>query len=157
MDYAAPYLKLIGRVILSLIFIQSGIGKIFDLAGTQAMMEQHGLPGWLLVPTILVEAGGGLCVLTGWFTRWAALALAGFCGLAAIFFHMDFGDRMQMINFMKNITIAGGFLVLAVLAPARSRSTTAGKGGQGAPQLPPTAFTFGGPSHTSAKSAHVGR
>jgi putative oxidoreductase len=117
MDYAAPYLKLIGRVILSLIFIQSGIGKIFDFAGTQAMMEQHGLPGWLLVPTILVEAGGGLCVLTGWFTRWAALALAGFCGLAAIFFHMDFGDRMQMINFMKNITIAGGFLVLAGAGP----------------------------------------
>ena len=117
MDSAAPYLKLMGRVLLAIIFIQSGISKIFDYAGTQVVMEQHSLPGMLLPLVILVEAGGGLCVLLGLFTRWAALALAGFCVLAAIFFHMDFGDRMQLINFMKNITIAGGFLVLAGAGP----------------------------------------
>jgi putative oxidoreductase len=117
MDAADPYLKLIGRVILSLIFIQSGIMKIFGFAGTQTMMEQNGLPGILLPLVILTEAGGGLCVLLGLWTRYAAIALAGFCVLAAYFFHYQPGDQMQMINFAKNITIAGGFLVLAGAGP----------------------------------------
>ena len=117
MDAADPYLKLIGRVILSLIFIQSGIMKIFGFAGTQTMMEQHGLPGILLPLVILTEAGGGLCVLLGLWTRYAAIALAGFCVLAAYFFHYQPDDQMQMINFAKNITIAGGFLVLAGAGP----------------------------------------
>ena len=72
---------------LSLMFIQSGISKIFGYADTQAMMEAHGIPGMLLPLVILTEAGGGLCVLLGLFTRWAAIALAGFCVLAAILFH----------------------------------------------------------------------
>lgn len=117
MYYAAPYLITLGRVLLSVMFIQSGIMKIFGYADTQVMMESHGLPGMLLPLVILVEAGGGLCVLLGLFTRWAAIALAGFCVLAAIFFHYQPGDMMQMINFMKNITIAGGFLVLAGSGP----------------------------------------
>ena len=117
MDAADPYLKLIGRVILSLMFIQSGIMKIFGFAGTQTMMEQHGLPGILLPLVILTEAGGGLCVLLGLWTRYAAIALAGFCVLAAYFFHYQPDDQMQMINFAKNITIAGGFLVLAGAGP----------------------------------------
>jgi putative oxidoreductase len=117
MDAADPYLKLIGRVILSLIFIQSGIMKIFGFAGTQTMMEQNGLPGILLPLVILTEAGGGLCVLLGLWTRYAAIALAGFCVLAAYFFHYQPDDQMQMINFAKNITIAGGFLVLAGSGP----------------------------------------
>lgn len=117
MDAAAPYLKLVGRVVLSLIFIQAGIMKIFGYAGSQTMMESHGLPGILLPLVILTEAGGGLCVLLGLWTRWAALALAGFCVLAAWFFHYQPDDQMQMINFMKNITIAGGFLVLAAAGP----------------------------------------
>ena len=117
MNAAAPYLITLGRVVLSLIFIQSGIMKIFGFAGTQAVMEAHGLPGMLLPLVILTEAGGGLCVALGLFTRWAAIALAGFCVLAAIFFHYQPGDMMQMINFAKNITIAGGFLVLAGSGP----------------------------------------
>jgi putative oxidoreductase len=117
MEAAAPYLKLIGRIVLSLMFIQSGIGKIFGYAGTQGMMEQHGLSSILLPLVILTEAGGGLCVLLGLFTPWAAIALAGFCVLAGYFFHYQPGDMMQMINFAKNITIAGGFLVLAGAGP----------------------------------------
>ena len=65
----------------------------------------------------ITELGGGLLVLLGLFTRYAAIALAGFCLLAAWFFHYQPGDMMQMINFMKNITIAGGFLVLAGSGP----------------------------------------
>jgi putative oxidoreductase len=71
----------------------------------------------LLPLVILTELGGGLLVLLGLFTRYAAIALAGFCVLAGYFFHFQPGDMGQMINFMKNITIAGGFLVLAGSGP----------------------------------------
>ncbi len=117
MERAAPYLILIGRIILSIIFIQYGWGKIASYAGTAEYMQAAGLPGALLPLVILTELGGGLCVLTGLFTRYAAIALAGFCVLAAYFFHYHPEDGMQMINFMKNITIAGGFLVLAGSSP----------------------------------------
>jgi len=117
MYYAAPYFIILARVLLSVMYIQSGIMKIFGYAGTQGMMEAHNVPGMLLPLVILVEAGGGLCVLLGLFTRSAAIALAGFTVLAALLFHWQPGDMMQMINFMKNITIAGGFLVLAGAGP----------------------------------------
>jgi len=68
MNSAAPYLNLVGRVLLSIMFIQSGVGKIFGYAGAQAMMEQHGVSGALLPLVILTEAGGGLLVLLGLFT-----------------------------------------------------------------------------------------
>jgi putative oxidoreductase len=117
MDFAAPYLKALGRVLLSLIFIQAGFSKIPGYAETAVYMEAKGIPGLLLPLAILVELGAGLAVLLGLWTRWAALTLAGFCVLAAILFHFVPDDRMEMINFMKNITIAGGLLVLAGSGP----------------------------------------
>lgn len=117
MYYTGPYFIAVGRVLLAIMFIQAGIEKIFGYAGAQGYMESHGVPGWLLPAVIFVEAGCGLGVLLGLFTRWSAILLAGFSILAALFFHMDFADQMQMINFMKNITIAGGFLVLAGAGP----------------------------------------
>ncbi len=80
-------------------------------------MQAAGVAGALLPLVILTELGGGRLVLLGLFTRWAAIALAGFCVLAAWFFHYHPGDSMQMINFMKNVAIAGGFLVLAGSGP----------------------------------------
>ena len=117
MNAAAPYLITLGRILLCIMFVQSGVMKIFGYAGTETHMVEHGVPGLLLPLVILTEAGGGLCVLLGLFTRWAAIALAGFCVLAALLFHYQPDDMMQMINFMKNITIAGGFLVLAGAGP----------------------------------------
>jgi len=117
MYYAAPYLITIGRVLMAVMFIQAGISKIFGYAGAQGYMESAGVPGVLLPLVILLEAGGGLAVLLGFFTRWSALLLAGFCVLAALLFHLKPDDQMQMISFMKNITIAGGFLVLAGAGP----------------------------------------
>ena len=117
MYYAAPYLITIGRVLMAVMFIQAGISKIFGYAGAQGYMEAAGVPGALLPLVILLEAGGGLAVLLGLFTRWSALLLAGFCVLAALLFHLKPDDQMQMISFMKNITIAGGFLVLAGSGP----------------------------------------
>ena len=117
MYYTAPYLITIGRVLMSVIFIQAGINKMFGYAGAQGYMEAAGVPGALLPLVILTELGGGLLLVLGLFTRWAALALAGFCVLAGYLFHYDPGDMMQMINFMKNITITGGLLVLAGSGP----------------------------------------
>ena len=117
MDAASPYLKLAGRVLLAVMFIQAGIGKIFGYAGTAEHMTENGVPAFLLPLVVLTELGGGLCVLLGLWTRYAAIALAGFTVLAGIIFHYQPGDMMQMINFMKNITIAGGFLVLAGAGP----------------------------------------
>lgn len=112
-----PYLKAIGRVLLSFMYVQSGFGKIAGYAGTTQYMESKGVPGLLLPLVIAVEILAGLAVIVGWQTRWACYALAGFTVLAALLFHWVPDDRMQMINFMKNFAIAGGFLVLAAAGP----------------------------------------
>ncbi len=104
--------SLAARVLLSAIFVTSGINKVSGYAGTQAYMESHGLPGSLLPLVIALEVIGGLAVLLGVFSRYAGLALAIFCLAAAAMFHSNFADQSQMTNFMKNISMAGGFLLL---------------------------------------------
>lgn len=104
---------LAGRLLLALIFVISGWGKIGGYAGTQQFMESMGVPGALLPLVIALELGGGLAVAVGLLTRYAALALAAFSLLAAFTFHTDFASQAQFISFMKNLAIAGGFLVLA--------------------------------------------
>jgi putative oxidoreductase len=107
------YIQLLGRIMLALIFIMAGVGKITDPAGTMGYMQSVGLPGILLWPTIALEVLGGLAIATGFKARYAAFALAGFCVISALLFHKNFADQMQMIMFMKNIAIAGGLLLLA--------------------------------------------
>jgi len=104
--------QLIGRVLISSIFIMAGISKISGYAGTQGYMESMGVPGALLPLVILLQVGGGLAVLSGWQTRIAAFLLAGFCVLSALIFHANFGDQAQSILFMKNMAMAGGLLFL---------------------------------------------
>lgn len=106
-------LTLLGRIGLSLLFIISGWGKISGYAGTQQYMEAMGVPGMLLPLVILLELGGGLAIAAGLFSRWIAIALAGFSVVTALVFHANFGDANQAINFWKNVGMAGGFLLLA--------------------------------------------
>jgi putative oxidoreductase len=106
-------LNIAGRVLLAHIFVISGYGKIAGYAGTQAYMSSKGVPGEMLPLVILLELGGGIAIIVGFMTRWVALAMALFCVASAILFHMDFGNQMQSINFMKNFAMAGGFLLLA--------------------------------------------
>src|SRR5210317_1611834 len=101
-----------GRVLISLIFVTSGFNKLVNFAGTQAYMESMGVPGMLLPLAIAVELLGGLAVMLGWHTRIAAFLLAGFSLLSGFLFHANFGDQMQMIMLMKNVAIAGGFLMI---------------------------------------------
>lgn len=106
---------LAARVLLAQIFLISGFGKLgAGYAGTQAYMEAMGIPGMLLPLVIALEIGGGLALVAGFLTRWAALALAGFTVVSAALFHADFGDQMQTIMFMKNLAMAGGLLLLYV-------------------------------------------
>ena len=104
---------LIGRIFLAHIFLLSGISKIGGYEATAGWMESMGVPGMLLPLVILLEIGGGLALILGWQARWAALALAGFSVLAAVIFHTNFADQMQMIMLMKNFAMAGGLLYIA--------------------------------------------
>jgi putative oxidoreductase len=106
-------IQLLGRIMLALIFILAGISKIQDPAGTVGYMQSVGLPAALLWPTIALEVIGGICVAIGFQTRIAAFALAIFSIAAAVIFHRNFADQMQMIMFLKNIGLAGGLLLLA--------------------------------------------
>jgi len=106
---------LIGRVLLSIIFIMAGFGKLTSVSGTAGYMASMGIPMpavtvWLV---IAVELLGGLAILFGFFTRYAAWALAAFCVASGYLAHFQPEDQMQMTSFMKNIAIAGGFLALA--------------------------------------------
>ena len=104
-----------GRILISLIFVVSGISKLGNFSGTQGYMESVGVPGMLLPIVIAVELLGGLAIILGWHTRIAAFLLAGFSLVSAVLFHANFGDQMQMIMFMKNLALAGGFLMLVSL------------------------------------------
>ncbi|MCW8125423.1 DoxX family protein [Microbulbifer halophilus] len=111
--------KLLGRVLMAAIFIQAGWSKIGGYEGTQSYMESAGVPGALLPLVILVELGGGLAVLFGFLTRWAAVALALFSLATAVLMHYAPGDQQEMISFMKNLAIAGGFFILACAGAGR--------------------------------------
>lgn len=104
---------LLARVLISILFIISGFGKLQDVAGFTGYMTSGGVPAIFAWPAIALELLGGLAILAGVFTRPVALALAGFTLLAALMFHLVPADQMQMIMFMKNLAIAGGLLLLA--------------------------------------------
>jgi putative oxidoreductase len=111
--FAGPLL-LLARAMLSYIFLTDGWGQATHYAEIGDYMSQNGVAPVLLPLVILTHLGAGLLVLVGLKTRWAAIALAGFCLLAAIFFHMG---ADQTTDFGKNIAIAGGFLALATFGP----------------------------------------
>lgn len=108
--------SLVGRGFLAYLFIVAGWGKIGGYAGTAAYMESQGLPGDLLILVILLELGGGLAILFGFQTRAIALVLVLFNVLTAFMFH---GSPDDATDFMKNISIAGGFIYLVVYGAGR--------------------------------------
>lgn len=110
-------LMLVGRVLLAAIFVFAGYGKIGAYEGTQAYMTSLGVPGMLLPLVILLELGGGIAIILGLFTRLTSIALAVFCIASALLFHSNMAEQMQVILFMKNLAMAGGFLILAAHGP----------------------------------------
>jgi putative oxidoreductase len=103
---------LVGRILIAVIFVKSGVEKLGTYAGTQAYMEAAGVPGALLPAVIALEVLGGLALVLGFKTRLDALALAGFTVLAGLLFHTA-PDQIQQLMLLKNLAIAGGLLVLA--------------------------------------------
>lgn len=107
---------LLGRLFLVLLFVVSGVGKLGAYAGTAGYMASHGVPGFLLPPVILLEIGGGLLVLLGWFTRSMSLLLAAFTIAALLLFHLPVTADSQIVV-LAELGGAGGFLVLAAHGP----------------------------------------
>ncbi|AYP21987.1 DoxX family protein [Pantoea agglomerans] len=108
---------LLARILMPILFITAGWGKITGYAGTQQYMEAMGVPGFMLPLVILLEFGGGLAILFGFLTRFTALFTAGFTILTAFLFHSNFAEGVNQLMFMKNLSIAGGFLVLGLVGP----------------------------------------
>ena len=107
-------IELLGRIFLSVIFLINGIGKIFHYEGTIQYMENFNVSGNLIVPAIIVEILFPILLIIGYQTRFSALILSLFTLTLAVIFHTDFSDQMQLISFLKNIAISGGFLIIFV-------------------------------------------
>ena len=107
-------LDLVGRVFISLIFLLSGFSKIGNYEGTVGWLESLGMPGFFLIPTILLEIVSPIFIIVGYKVKISATLLSLFCIATAIIFHTDFTNQMEFISFMKNIGLAGGFLFLVV-------------------------------------------
>ncbi len=105
-------LDLIGRILISALFLISASNKIFNLQGSMGWMEGFGVPGFLIFPAIAIEIILPILVIVGYQARIAAGILAIFCLMTAFIFHSDFGDQSQFISFLKNIGLAGGFLFI---------------------------------------------
>lgn len=104
---------LTGRTLLASLFVISGLGKLAAYAGTAGYMASVGVPGALLPLVIALEVLGGLAIVAGYRTRIVASLLAAFSIASAVLFHSNLGDQIQQIMFLKNIAIAGGFILLA--------------------------------------------
>jgi putative oxidoreductase len=109
--------ELAGRILMAVLFVLAGLGKISQYAGTQAYMASAGVPGALLPLVIAVELGGGLLLIAGLQTRMVALGLAGFSLASAVLFHSNLADQTMFVMFFKNVAMAGGFLIIAAHGP----------------------------------------
>ncbi|MBD2039464.1 DoxX family protein [Microcoleus sp. FACHB-672] len=108
------YVPLLARIFLSLIFIKAGIDKLLDPGSTIQQMASKGipLPGVLIVPTIILLIAGGLSVLLGFKARYGALGLIGFLIPTTLIFHTNFAEPMQQGQFLKNLGLMGGLLMV---------------------------------------------
>ena len=111
--------EILGRILLSAIFLINGIGKIFNYEGTIQYMENFDIPGYLIIPAITVEILFPILLVIGYYTKFSALILSLFTLVLAVIFHTDFSNQMQLMSFLKNIAIAGGFLIIFVYGPGK--------------------------------------
>ncbi len=107
-------LNLFGRIFIAAIFLVSGIGKIFDMQGTREYMMAYGMPAvtFFLICAIILEILGALLLLLGCGSRFGALLLIIFLIPTTLIFHINFGEQLQVIMFLKNLAILGGLFVI---------------------------------------------
>ena len=115
-------LVLVGRILLALMFVTSGFGKLGNIAGTAGYIASAGLPAasLLAVAAGLLELVAGIALIVGFGARWAALALGLFTLVASAIFHAYWSmpadqQFMQQLMFMKNMAVAGGMFFVAAL------------------------------------------
>ena len=112
-------IEFFGRLLLSTLFLVEGIGKISMQEEVIMFMDDYGVPEILFVPAIIIEILFPLLLIIGYRTKWAASIMAIFTFTVAIIFHTDFGEGMQMIFFLKDIAIAGGFMIIVAYGPGK--------------------------------------
>ena len=131
-------MDILGRVLLGLYFLLPGIMKIMNFDGTLGYMATHGVPlvKPMLLLTILLEVGGGLALIAGWHTKLAAFLLAGLTLVICVYMH-DFWNsypggspQHEMQNFVKNLAIFAGLLILAARGAPRVSLDGRSSGGQ---------------------------
>ncbi len=107
-------LDLLSRILISLLFLINGYFKIANYDGTLEWMEGYNVPGILLIPAIILEFAAPILIIIGYKTKIVAFLLAAFCMTTALIFHTDFSSQIQITSFLKNIALAGGFLLIVV-------------------------------------------
>jgi len=105
---------LIGRILISILFLLNGFYKINNYNGTVDWIESFGLPGILIIPAIVLEIIAPLFIIFGYKVKISSGLLSLFCIATAFIFHNDLTDQMQLTSFLKNIALAGGFLFLMI-------------------------------------------
>ena len=111
--------EFLGRVLLSTLFLVEGIGKISIQEDVMMYMEDYGVPEILFFPAIILEILFPLILIAGYKTKWIASIMALFTFVVAIIFHTDFSDGMQLMLFLKDIAIAGGFMIIIAHGPGK--------------------------------------
>lgn len=121
MEWFKAFISLTGRILLVLIFLNSGIGKIGNFEGTAQYMAKIGMPftNYFLIGAIFLELVGSITAILGFYTRFGALLILIFLIPTTLIFHTNFGDKIQMIMFMKNVSMFGGCLLLLSHGPGR--------------------------------------
>ena len=104
--------EFLARILLSSLFLIEGIKKIFIQENVIMYMEDYGVPGILFVPSIILEILFPLLIIVGYKTKLAAFVMALFTFAVAIIFHADFHEDMQLVFFLKDLAIAGGFMTI---------------------------------------------
>jgi len=112
-------LEFVGRLLLSILFLIEGLGKISMQENVIMYMEDYGVPGILFVPATALEILFPIILIVGYKTKWAASVMAIFTFTVAIIFHTDFSEGMQMIFFLKDLAIAGGFIIIVAYGPGK--------------------------------------
>ena len=112
-------LEFVGRVLLSALFLIEGLGKISMQEDVIMYMEDYGVPGILFMPATILEILFPLFLIVGYKTKWAASIMALFTFAVAIIFHLDFNEEMQLIMFLKDIAITGGFMIIVAYGPGK--------------------------------------
>lgn len=110
---------IIGRLLIAILFLVSGIGKVIDPSQAAQMLESTNLPGSLAMPVGVFEIVAAVLLAIGLMTRLVAFLLAGYVALTIFFFHNDFADPMGLTNALMHLALIGGLLMTLAYGQVR--------------------------------------